>query len=392
MQFYLGCCTKSINNATFNLIKSFLFALLCSQSSVAASFMSEAFIDPTDGQLDMSNWLLEKKGFLPTPIIITEPAVGYGGGLALVYFHDKFGGAKSKPSVSVVAAGGTENGTWFVGGKHLGIWDDDNIRYVAAAGKADVNIEYYGLSDNIDKPSSNINLEANAAFFLQEIQFRLAESNFFAGLSYTFIDSDSDFQVSLNQLPIELPGVNFQSRSASISGILSYDSRDNIFTPNNGIASRLSLSSANSAWGSDEDYLHYDLSLLYYNDFAKNWVLGSRFAASGVDGDDAPYYAYPFVDLRGVKAMQFQGSLITEGELELRWTFIPRWTLVGFGGIAKAFNHDSFKNDSDIVYSKGAGIRYLIASKLGLQVGMDVAQGPDDTALYFQVGSAWAMK
>src|SRR6186713_55247 len=35
---------------------------------------------------DMSHYLLKQKGFLPIPIIITEPAIGYGGGLAGVWF------------------------------------------------------------------------------------------------------------------------------------------------------------------------------------------------------------------------------------------------------------------------------------------------------------------
>jgi len=56
-----------------------------------ASWFSDTFIDPVDGQFDTSNWLLNKQGFLPVPIIITEPAIGYGGGVALVYFHEKLG-------------------------------------------------------------------------------------------------------------------------------------------------------------------------------------------------------------------------------------------------------------------------------------------------------------
>jgi|GEM_PF-6816001 len=35
----------------------------------------------------MSRWLLEHRGFLPVPVIITDPAVGNGGGLALAFFH-----------------------------------------------------------------------------------------------------------------------------------------------------------------------------------------------------------------------------------------------------------------------------------------------------------------
>jgi hypothetical protein len=49
--------------------------------------LSSRFIDPEDGQLDTSDWLLDKRGFLPVPIIVTEPAVGYGGGAAILFFH-----------------------------------------------------------------------------------------------------------------------------------------------------------------------------------------------------------------------------------------------------------------------------------------------------------------
>jgi hypothetical protein len=36
------------------------------------------FRDSTDKAIDMSYWLVNKKGFLLMPTIITEPAVGYG--------------------------------------------------------------------------------------------------------------------------------------------------------------------------------------------------------------------------------------------------------------------------------------------------------------------------
>jgi hypothetical protein len=52
--------------------------------SPAPAFL-EDFVDPDDGDLDISNWLIDRKGFLPIPIVITEPAVGYGGGVALMF-------------------------------------------------------------------------------------------------------------------------------------------------------------------------------------------------------------------------------------------------------------------------------------------------------------------
>ena len=44
-------------------------------SSPAAPWDGEVFRDPVDGRFDTSRWLLDHKGFLPVPIVITEPAV-----------------------------------------------------------------------------------------------------------------------------------------------------------------------------------------------------------------------------------------------------------------------------------------------------------------------------
>lgn len=61
--------------------------LLPLQMTFANGFV-ERFTDPQDGYLDASAWLLEDRMFLPVPILITEPAVGYGVGAALVFFHE----------------------------------------------------------------------------------------------------------------------------------------------------------------------------------------------------------------------------------------------------------------------------------------------------------------
>ena len=64
------------------------------------------FRDPEDGRMDVSEWLLTKKGLLPIPILVTEPAVGYGGGLVLAYFSQSLAeGADTsgqRPTTSVV--------------------------------------------------------------------------------------------------------------------------------------------------------------------------------------------------------------------------------------------------------------------------------------------------
>ncbi len=38
----------------------------------------------------------------------------------------------------------------------------------------------------------------------------------------------------------------------------------------------------------------------------------------------------------------------------------------------------------------GFGFRYELARKYGIHAGLDLALGPDNTAIYVQIGSAWA--
>src|SRR4051812_29767531 len=59
-------------------------------STPVDAFDLSRFRDEDDGAIDMSNYLLRHSGVLPVPILITEPAIGYGGGFALAYFSQSF--------------------------------------------------------------------------------------------------------------------------------------------------------------------------------------------------------------------------------------------------------------------------------------------------------------
>ncbi len=60
-----------------------------------------------------------------------------------------------------------------------------------------------------------------------------------------------------------------------------------------------------------------------------------------------------------------------------------------FGGAGKTSAISETEVQGETVAAGGLGFRYRLARKLGLQVGLDVAQGPEDTAVYLTMGSAW---
>src|SRR5262245_51607485 len=117
----------------------------------------DAFRDPQDHAFDASEWLLDRKGFLPVPIVITEPAVGYGGGVALVFFREsirdvaqkKTDGHVTPPDIFGGAVAATENGTKVGGGGALLSFREDRWRYQGGVAKADVNLDFYGLGGDL---------------------------------------------------------------------------------------------------------------------------------------------------------------------------------------------------------------------------------------------------
>ena len=111
---------------TFIKYIGILLILLLSETPGSANSFYSQFVDPKDGNLDMSQWLAGRTGFLPIPIIISDPAVGYGGGLALTFFHESKDDKLVEvgedemltlpPSVSFAVCAVTENGSWFGAG------------------------------------------------------------------------------------------------------------------------------------------------------------------------------------------------------------------------------------------------------------------------------------
>ena len=171
--------SKNIVARVICLVFIFFCIFAFVHSTHAASFFDQ-FIDPTDGKFDASDWLINAKGFLPVPIIITEPAVGYGAGAALLFFHAKTDEeyvkeirqeieertekrkASLPPSISGLVGLGTENGTWAAGGFHFGSWKQDKIRYTGGVVYPSVNLTFYGScgSNNpILKDGLDYNLE-----------------------------------------------------------------------------------------------------------------------------------------------------------------------------------------------------------------------------------------
>lgn len=365
-----------------------LFILLLSLKNNAQESKKpfSAFRDSLDHAIDISNFLLNKKGFLLVPSIITEPAVGYGLVGAAIYFHSSYSAKKGPPSMTGVLGGGTQNGTWAAGAFHVGYWKQDRIRYMGALVRTNVNIGYYGsgyIESLADEP---VNLNMDAWLVLQQIKFRLAETNFFIGGRYLLLDTYNTFEI-----PVDIPefeGTEFSSTLSEATAVLNYDSRNNVFSPNKGFFIELSGTYSDTWMGSDGLYGRLSAKLIGYFPANDKLMIGVRHESTYSFGD-IPFYARPIVTLRGAPLMKYQNNNTTVMEAEVNWNVYKRWNLVGFTGMGNAFSDfESFEKGKSIS-SVGTGFRYLMARKFGLQMGMDFAKSTDDFAFYIVFGTSW---
>jgi len=351
------------------------------------------FTDPEDGAFDASNYLSQAYGFLPVPTIITEPAVGFGAAVGLLYLHDNFEGKESSsgrnvpPSISGIIVAATENGTKAGGGFHIGHWKEDTIRTATVLLRYDVNIDLYTTN------GTKLGMNGDGEYFYQSAKFRIMESNLFLGADYTYAKMTTRFGDNDDSL---LP-LNSENTTASASIIADYDSRDNTFSPNEGFLLNAQTSFFRKELGSDENFERYRVQGLFYNKIYDDLFLDLKVNFEGVSDDDTPFYMYPFVNLRGIPMMRYQGEKTMSNELQLRWNFKPRWSALVFGGIGKAYGQDPFNpfidnsfSQAQNRYTKGLGFRYLIAKKYGLRMGIDIASSQEDEAIYLQFGTAWA--
>lgn len=392
-----------------SIVSAVVFATLLPISAQASQF-----IDSFDGKFDMSQYLSDNAfGFLPVPIIISEPAVDYGLGMAGLFFHEDDAAAAERktmmaesespthhllpPSVSTVFGAYTGNDSYMVGGGHFGFFRQGRIRYKGVLGYGDLNLDYYSV-DDIELPAP-LALNTEALFISNTVKFRLGELPLYLGPSQTYVDaqlSPHDLGALLPpQTPPELIDDLTELLTADIttSGLgfeLEFDSRDSIFTPTQGFVYTLDYMAYRDEIGSDIEYDSWELEGQNYFKLNDQWRAGLRLGAEVVDSDELlPPFAMPGLDMRGIPAARYQAENVALVEGELTWQFAPRWSVLGFVGAGWADNSGSDLFSSSSIVSQGAGFRYNIARQYGLHVGLDVARGPEDTVWYIQVGSAW---
>lgn len=363
-----------------------------------------SFCDPEDGAFDVSSFLDRPLGFIPIVLPITEPAVGGGAAVAPI-FIDLPDDGKGRPDIWAIGGMKTSNGTEAVLGGYSGYWMEQRLRTRFGAIDASVNLDFHGLGNDPSlggQPLTyNLDIEGGLIGATWAID---QKRRWEIGLQYMYAQVDMSFPDLASRIRVDADprgsqqGIGrgqlrdfdgFHSEIGSVAVSMSYDTRNNIFTPTQGLFSELTATFNSDAFGGSSEYERYEWTTLWFTPlFTEDLILGMKASLLSSSGD-IPVYMRPFVQLRGAPAMRYQGAHVAYAETELRYQFTPRWSVLGFGGIGSTWSDGRFLSRNDVTWTGGLGLRYLLARKYGLHMGLDVAYGEEGPACYIQFGSAW---
>ncbi|HUL57783.1 MAG TPA: hypothetical protein VLU43_00830 [Anaeromyxobacteraceae bacterium] len=357
-----------------------LLAGALAAAPAGARAAGDLFTDPVDGAFDVDRFLASRYGFVPVVVPITEPAVGYGAAAGLVFLHGRLGGEEAEPGArrvppSLSAAVGmyTSNGSWGAAAAHLGHWNGGDVRYLGAAAYTSLELSAY-------PGGQKVRFRLEAVPVVQDLTFRLFGSDLSAGARYTFAGT----QMNVEQGAEAVESRDLKVVLSGLGPVLRWDGRDSIFSPNRGVRAEAAVTWYAPWLGSDRDGWKARVSEVSYGSLLP-WLVAALRLDLQLSGGDLPFWFRPYVGLRGVPALRYQGQHVFVAETEERIDFTARWSAVLFGGVGAA----TAVPTPTLAWGLGTGFRYLLARQFGLRMGLDVARGPEDWAVYVIFGNAW---
>jgi hypothetical protein len=347
------------------------------------------FVDREDGMFDVSSFLEDPRGFLPVPIVVTEPAVGYGGGAVGMFLRPRREAGSegwARPNISAIGGLATENGTWAAFAGDTSRWLDGRLRTLAGGGTGNIHLDFYGFGADRGDVNRAVRYSLQFSGAVAQVNWQVqSRSPWAVGVRYVYANVDP----RLREEPI-FPGLADRARVtvSAPTAILEYDTRDNVFTPTRGVYAESAYLVSRETLGATTDFERFDQILMAWQALPHDVTLGARINYARASGG-TPFFLRPFIALRGVPDVRYQGDEIVSLELEGRWQFQGRWSIVAFGGAGRSWSHGQAVSFTQGIGAGGAGFRYELARKFGMHVGIDVAHSPGTTAFYFIVGNAW---
>jgi len=358
-------------------------------------------------------WLFnEQRKYFILPVVSSGPDTGWLGGLAW-YQTDIFGKDKRDLVLgAIVTQTGQQNFmfSWTEPGIPLkegrisaSIFLSDNpnggIRYFGEGNRTD----YDAVACNYRQSSRGLGLG-----YTYDFTKRLTLVGFYGYADNTFGDPKPGFDLGGNRFasrpisqvhPEVFRSLEFQDgyRSATLSAILSYDSREKkrLMRIGPGYKWKLAASYADAAFGSSYDWITSSAEFSQYLALSKSnkHLICYRAAATRAWGGHVPFNQVPAISSgtnRGYYSGRFRDDYELEGNLEYRWYATKHLGLALFGDSAKVFHAGDPVREAlftDFHPAFGGGLRLVIPPEIVFRI--DYGISAEQSNFYFTLGESF---
>jgi outer membrane protein assembly factor BamA len=254
---------------------------------------------------------------------------------------------------------------------------------------------YFGIGP--ESPEEHI-AQVNANLIqIKERVLRKIRPSLYTGLEIDYQRLSSvEFIPHSNEIHEYPHGASGSSNLGIGTGIL-YDNRHNILNVRHGFFAELAFINYHHAWGSDLSFTSMIADTRIYRPVNERDVLALHFFGQFIIGN-APFNQLSLMGgesiMRGYYLGRYRDNnqLAAQAEyrfLPLPWSFTRRWGAALFAGTGTVFNDSKSLTIKNLVWSAGAGLRFLLFPKKDIYTRLDVAFTREGTGIYLFIGEAF---
>lgn len=332
-----------------------------------------------------------RSGLVFIPVLYYTPETKTAAGAAVQFYFRRGDEPDARPSTLLPVLVYTQNNQIFAALAAELYSPHETYRLMGFTGFSKFPDLFYGIGNDTPE-SAEEDWEPRYVDFKLGAQRRI-HGGLYAGLGYEYQytkirETEEGGLIETGSLRGRDGGVT----SAAVA-LISWDTRDNTFFPASGSYHQLTAAFNDGALGSDFDYERYVVDLRRYVALGQRQVLALQGLAQ-LSGGAPPFYALPRFGgqnvMRGYYEGRFRDGNLVAMQAEYRvLPVLGRFGLVGFAGLGDINDKLNGFRLSELRYSIGGGIRFLLSTEEKITLRLDFGVGEHTSGFYITLGEAF---
>ncbi len=379
-----------------SIIKSFILLFVSTATLFSSSDLKgQNFVKRYWSNLISDTSDVSKPKLLVYPVVAYAPETSWEFGLSSLYvYYAKRDTTNRLSEVNSFTFFTLEN-QYGVLIDHANYTDNDKWFFLGGLRFQSFPLFYHGIG--IDTPEDYIaRVDANQ-IILKERVLRKVCNNLFVGLEVDYQRLSSVKFIDRGGSGFELPRGSEGTTNLGFGLGIVQDNRHNVLNVRDGFFSELAFLNYNTAWGSSYDFTALISDTRIYRPMSKNNVLAAQFLGQFNFGD-VPFNQLALMGgenmMRGYYRGRYRDNHQLATQVEYRFLPLPlgftkRIGATVFAGAGSIFDKPAEFNFSDVIFSGGAGLRFLLFPDKDIYTRIDLAFTEEGTGFYIFIGEAF---